>query len=291
MQSREDRKSSRLSQTCTAFVKPMKQVQLLSITPTLIDFAEVEVNKASFSSVTIENISASSLRWKISSFAPAYAKMSGTDEELLRANYPVFNFSVQSGFIRPNQIVKVDIEFRARDAGDYCQIWDCQTNPESPLTSTKIKFELSGKAVIKKKILGKVEKDKEKRSNVALVSKRGSLPEIPSKDVKTSDNGKPKLYFRWESIKFPDTAVGQTSVAELKLCNKSSNIHQFRITQPSLPFYLKSTTLKSKPSFYMKIPAYFSPQQAGKYYESKVIFENLESSQHTLAVTLRGNSV
>lgn len=54
MQSREDRKSSRLSQTCTAFVKPMKQVQLLSITPTLIDFAEVEVNKASceyFSSI------------------------------------------------------------------------------------------------------------------------------------------------------------------------------------------------------------------------------------------------
>lgn len=49
--------------------------------------------------------------------------------------------------------------------------------------------------------------------------------------------------------------------------------------------------LFSRPSFYMKIPAYFSPQQAGKYYESKVIFENLESSQHTLAVTLRGNSV
>jgi hypothetical protein len=36
-----------LSHTYTAFVKPVKQTQLLRITPTLIDFAEVEVNKAS----------------------------------------------------------------------------------------------------------------------------------------------------------------------------------------------------------------------------------------------------
>jgi hypothetical protein len=37
----------RLSQTYTAFVKPVKQTQLLKVTPTLIDFDEVEVSKAS----------------------------------------------------------------------------------------------------------------------------------------------------------------------------------------------------------------------------------------------------
>ena len=41
------REEQRLSQTYTAFVKPVKQTQLLKITPTLIEFAQVEVNKAS----------------------------------------------------------------------------------------------------------------------------------------------------------------------------------------------------------------------------------------------------
>ena len=41
------RDEQRLSQTYTAFVKPVKQSQLLKITPTLIEFAQVEVNKAS----------------------------------------------------------------------------------------------------------------------------------------------------------------------------------------------------------------------------------------------------
>lgn len=37
----------RLPQAYTAFVKPVKQTQLLKVTPILVDFAEVEVNKAS----------------------------------------------------------------------------------------------------------------------------------------------------------------------------------------------------------------------------------------------------
>ena len=37
----------RLSQTYTALVRPVNQTQLLKVTPTLIDFSEVEVNKAS----------------------------------------------------------------------------------------------------------------------------------------------------------------------------------------------------------------------------------------------------
>ena len=59
----------------------------------------------------------------------------------------------------------------------------------------------------------------------------------------------------------------------------------FRNYIPEVAFFLSF-----RPSYYLRIPVYFSPQEAGKHYEATVAFENIKSGE-TLDVKLRANSV
>ena len=71
-------------------------------------------------------------------------------------------------------------------------------------------------------------------------------------------------------------------------------LYQAKFTQTKPANTTDPTTLGRdlffRPSHYLKIPVYFSPQETGKHYDALIKFENIKTGE-TLTVKLRANSL
>lgn len=248
--------------------EPVKNVHTnkIMLPSTVLEFGPVLVRSSSKSHLEFTNVCSSTIRWILTSFAPAYVKSVESTGDLYRTTYAAFIFSHTSGLLETGVKVRIPVTFSPVSEGQYSQFWDLEHHDASDsaaVSLNKVRIQVAGQGIPS--------------------SKGPQNTTISTKGKETHG-----IYVSESQVRFPATPVNESAVIKIPVKNRSKESHNAKFVNVRPPFHITHQRHTIRPMSYACLPVTFKPTYKGEFESTLVIHaEGIDE----VSVTLFGRGV